>query len=67
MVNGVTLTFGLDFYQSITNPKRIIFEGTILVGDIIIIAYNSNAPFVDGITESSPIIYWDIDPAPQGS
>ena len=65
MVNGVTLTFGIDFYQSITNPKRIIFEGTILVGDIIIIAYNSNAPFVDSITESTPTIYWTIDPAPQ--
>jgi len=65
MVNGVTLTYGIDFYQSISNPKRIILEGTIVVGDIIVIAYNSNAAYFDSIGVSNPIMYWTISPAPQ--
>lgn len=65
MVNGVTLAFGIDFYQSISNPKRIIFEGTILVGDIIVIAYNANAAYVGSIDTSSPTIYWNVDTAPE--
>ena len=65
IVNGVTLAFGIDYYQSITNPKRIIFEGTILTGDIIVIGYNSNAPYVDTLNETNPLIFWNINKAPQ--
>ena len=65
MVNGVTLAFGIDFYQSISNPRRIIFEGTILIGDIIVIAYNANAAYVGSMNTNNPTIYWDIDTAPQ--
>jgi len=67
MVNGATLAFGIDFYQSISNPKRIIFDGTILVGDLIVIAYNSNAPFVDNINTNTPTIYWTVGRAPQST
>ncbi len=65
MVNGATLVFGIDYFQSISNPKRLIFEGTILVGDIIVIGYNSNAPYVGSIDTSTPTIYWNIGKAPQ--
>jgi len=65
MVNGAMLTIGVDFYQSISNPKRIIFEGTILVGDIIVIAYNAGVSFVDSITQNNPVINWNISYPPQ--
>jgi len=65
MVNGATLAFGIDYFQSISNPKRLIFEGTILVGDIIVIGYNANAPYVGSIDTSTPTIYWYINKAPQ--
>jgi len=65
MVNGSMLSFGIDFYQSTSNPKRIIFEGTILVGDIIVIAYNAGVSFVDGITQNNPVINWNISYPPQ--
>jgi hypothetical protein len=64
MLNGVVLANGIDFYQSISNPKRIIFEGTILVGDIITAAYNQSAQFVDSINTSNPNISWNIATSP---
>ena len=64
MLNGVTLANGVDYYQSISNPKRIIFEGTILVGDTLVIAYNQNAEFIGSINVSNPIINWEIENAP---
>jgi hypothetical protein len=36
MLNGVTLANGGDYYQSISNPKRIL-EGDLLIEDIITI------------------------------
>jgi hypothetical protein len=39
MLNGVTLANGGDYYQSISNPKRIILEGDLLIEDIITIVY----------------------------
>jgi len=65
MLNGVTLANGVDFYQSITNPKRIIFEGTILTGDIMLIVYNQNATVSGGIGLPLPIISWNIEVIPQ--
>lgn len=65
MVNGATLVFGIDYFQSISNPKRLIFEGTILVGDIIVIGYNANAPYVGSIDTSTPTIFWNINRVPQ--
>jgi hypothetical protein len=64
MVNGATLANGIDYYQSITNPKRLILIGSILVGDIITIAYNQSADLVDSVNISSPTINWKISNAP---
>jgi len=64
MINGVTLANNIDYYQSISNSKRIIFNGTILVGDIIVSAYNQAASFVDSVNTSNPTISWSIVRAP---
>lgn len=64
MLNGVSLSNGVDYYQSISNPNRIIFTGTILVGDIIVAVYNQDAEFVDSINSPTPTIVWTIANAP---
>jgi hypothetical protein len=64
MINGAILANGIDFYQSISNPKRLILIGTVLVGDMIVIAYNQNARLVDDVTTATPTIHWTIDNAP---
>lgn len=63
-LNGVTLAPNIDYYQSISNPKRIILEGTIMVGDVINIIYNAWPSYVGEIYTNTPTIYWTI-PSPQ--
>jgi len=65
MLNGVTLANGADFYHSTSNIKRLIFEGILKVGDVLIIAYNQAAEVVGDLNTSSPIVSWDVNNAPQ--
>jgi len=65
MLNGVTLADGVDYYQSTSNPKRIILEGNILIGDIITIVYFPRTNVVNGLITNSPIISWNIDNEPK--
>jgi hypothetical protein len=65
MINGVTLANGVDYYQSITNSKRIILTGTLLIGDIITIGYIPNIDYVDSINTPTPNINWTIANPPQ--
>lgn len=64
-INGVTLANNLDYYQSISNPKRIILEGNVLVGDVINMYYNSFAEINGDIWFSDQPIYWNIARPPQ--
>jgi hypothetical protein len=65
MLNGATLANGIDYYQSITNPKRIILEGDLIVGDMITIVYFPAISVVNGIQISTPAVTWQIASAPQ--
>jgi hypothetical protein len=65
MLNGVTLANGIDFYQSISNTKRLILEGDLLVGDVITIAYFPKTSVVNGVTTTEPFVSWIINNAPQ--
>jgi hypothetical protein len=65
MLNGATLANGIDYYQSITNPKRIILEGDLMVGDVITIAYFPMSSVVNGIQTNNPFVSWIVDTAPQ--
>jgi hypothetical protein len=55
MLNGVTLANGGDYYQSISNPKRIILEGDLLIEDIITIVYYPTTTVI-GLITSNPIV-----------
>jgi len=59
-INGVTLALGVDYYQSTSNPNRIILEGTVLIDDVITIIYNQGAQFVEEIGIPTPQIQWSI-------
>lgn len=63
-LNGMTLANNIDYYQSSSNAYRLILEGDIIIGDIINIYYNSVTQVQGNISNPSPIIAWDIDPAP---
>lgn len=63
-LNGMTLANNIDYYQSSSNIYRIILEGDILIGDIINIYYNSVTLVQGNISNPSPTIAWDVDPAP---
>jgi hypothetical protein len=64
MLNGVTLANGGDYYQSISNPKRIILEGDLLIEDIITIVYYPTTT-VNGLITSNPIVSWRIANSPE--
>jgi hypothetical protein len=65
MINGATLANGVDYYQSISNPKRIILEGNILIGDIITVVYFPKTDVVNGLITNSPVVSWQIANPPQ--
>lgn len=63
-LNGAVLANNVDYYQSSSDKKRIIFEGVLAVKDIVTVVYNSKASYVGGVSDSSIDIYWTIDIAP---
>jgi len=60
-INGVVLANNIDYYQSSSNPKRIILEGTIVEGDIINVYYNSFTNIVDEILTERPTFAWSVE------
>ncbi len=64
MLNGATLANNIDYFQSISNPKRLILEGTIMVGDIITIVYFPRTGSAMGLNTSTPIVSWSISETP---
>jgi len=65
ILNGLTLAYNIDYYQSITNDKRIILEGDLEVGDIITIVYIPTISAVNGIIVNQPNVSWSISNPPQ--
>lgn len=63
MVNGVMLANGVDFYQSTTNPRRIILNGDLLIGDIVTISYFPDGVVGEIITQT-PAASWFVEPTP---
>lgn len=66
-LNGITLANNIDYYQSISNPKRIIFNGDIIVSDIITVYYNTNTNIQGDQFGTSLLVNWVINNAPQNT
>ncbi len=63
-LNGAVLANNIDYYQSTSNSKRIIFEGVILIGDIINAYYNTITNLVGTIVTPQPTFEWAITTIP---
>jgi hypothetical protein len=63
-LNGITLANGADYKQSVSNPKRIILQGDLVLFDIITVTYNSAGTFVGVITVDNFDLLWTISPPP---
>ena len=59
-LNGAVLSNGVDFYQSITNPYRVIFVGEIVPSDIITISYPPNASTTGQIYDPQQSLLWTV-------
>lgn len=57
-LNGAVLSNGIDFYQSITNPYRIILIGEIVPTDIITITYPPNTTTSGQIYTATQSLLW---------
>lgn len=64
MLNGITLIDEIDYYQSTSNPNRIILNGILMVGDILNVIYYPKAVVIDGITQTNTYIGWNIETPP---
>jgi len=64
-INGVTLANKIDYYSSISNPKRIILTGNVFLNDIINIYYNTSIDVSGEIFKDSVEINWSIENQPQ--
>jgi len=64
-INGVVLANKLDYYQSTTDPKRIILEGVLLNNDEVTIYYNTAPTVVGDIYTNPQNVAWGLPIAPQ--
>jgi hypothetical protein len=64
-LNGVTLANNIDYYQSISDSKRIILNGDLLIGDVVNMYYVTNNANQGDVTSTSFTINWSIPSAPQ--
>jgi hypothetical protein len=65
MLNGATLANGIDYYQSTSDPKRIILEGDLQPDDIITMVYYAQTNVINGLVTNTPTVAWVINEAPQ--
>ena len=63
-LNGVTLANNIDYFQSITNPKRIILEGNLIVSDILNVYYNTSTNIQGNQFGTGLTISWLIENEP---
>lgn len=64
MLNGVTLANGVDYYQSVSNPKRLILNGDLVIGDIVTLVYFPVTGVINGLNTNEPLVSWVISNAP---
>lgn len=64
MLNGIVLTNNIDYYKSITNNKRIILIGSLVLNDVITVVYYPKAVVINGIIQKNNTIAWSIENIP---
>jgi len=63
-LNGTILSKDIEYYLSISDSRRIIFEDDLVVGDIIEAFYVPTAAINGLVPNNTPTISWSINDAP---
>lgn len=63
-LNGVFLNKDIDYMQSLSDPKRIIFNGYFYIDDIITFHYINNIPYINEVSKREINISWLVELAP---
>jgi hypothetical protein len=63
-LNGTILSKDIEYYLSLSDSRRIIFEDDLVVGDIIEAFYVPTAAINGLVPNNTPIISWSINDAP---
>jgi len=69
IVNGIDLSYDLDYYQSSTVANRLIFDSaSIVIGDVIAAYYLpiDSVSVINSLTTNSLAVSWSSVPAPTG-
>ena len=64
-VNGQILSNGIDFYVSLSDKRRMIFENSLSVGDIVTVFYNSIIQDNNFVIENIYLLSWSLNTIPQ--
>lgn len=64
MLNGATLANNIDYYQSTSNPKRIILNGDLMVDDVLVIVYFPSVSPSGDLNTNFPTVAWSIKTPP---
>lgn len=63
-LNGASLAINIDYYQSISNPRRVILEGYLIPNDIINVYYNANTNISGNQFGKTITAAWSIEDVP---
>jgi len=63
-LNGITLANNVDYFQSNTNPKRIILEGNLIISDLLTAYYNTSTNIQGNQFGTGVTVSWSIQNAP---
>ena len=63
-LNGITLANNVDYFQSNTNPKRIILEGNLIISDLLTAYYNGDTNIQGNQFGTGVTVSWVIENAP---
>jgi hypothetical protein len=63
-LNGTILSKDIEYYLSLSDSRRIIFEDDLVIGDIIEAFYVPTAAINGLVPNNTPIISWSINDAP---
>jgi hypothetical protein len=66
-VNGQTLSNEIDFYVSSSDRRRMIFEGSLSVGDVITVFYNSIIQNNNFIVSNIYPLSWSLNDVPKNN
>jgi hypothetical protein len=63
-LNGGLLANDVEYYRSTTNPKRVIIDGELRLGDILQSLYLPKTGLLGSISTTTPLFSWNLASLP---